>query len=729
MLQSSESDDVLQTDALVSNVRLVAVDAQEQEQTEQEISQHQPRVSFVHQHQEHHEATPESRRFTWRKKRSMSDGRIVVRETTTHREDVVSAWTTESNTPMTSQPHFIFFRDRVRGRNGSSGITASSSSSSLDDVHHPAAAAHDDDNVHASLVRFRSKSLGSSYDNLPLLIHDVNVRKQGPITDNVLRLAPGAEELEDTGKSEDHAADVSSSHHHHHHQPRIPKPQYELASSLSSTSATTTTTTPTTPFWICVMYGLINATIVIPIVISFTSIIYRDRAFANYMPTLVKLVVISGMMHQVCFSTLSSLPFCVGSVQDAGLIFLSSMASDIVAHCRQHGYSDDVMLATTTISLPLCAVLLGVALVVLGRLKLAQYVQMLPTCVVGGYLAYIGWFCGMAGISLMIPPSTKTLTISKTSASDNSSYINDETGTGGQSTSSSSDLSLVVALENWEFICPGVIGGILLYLAVRRLKHMAVLPCSIAFLVLVFYIVVFIRGTSVAEVTQKGWIRAGDNVSADDRCTEDCDAPAATHDLWHTWRYLRFDLVAWMALPRLLWTEISMIFVVALSSSLDVAAIEIEMGRDLDFNRELQTVGWSNIVSGCTGGYTGSYIFSQSIFSLRAGIRSRVAGYVLAGAQLLFLILPFNLLAFVPNFFFGSLLVMICVDLVYEWLWDVRNKVSPVEYFVCLVRIELAASSSFENTQLVLTQCISLVLFLFLSHFAANFCWHSAHNS
>ena len=50
---------------------------------------------------------------------------------------------------------------------------------------------------------------------------------------------------------------------------------------------------------------------------------------------------------------------------------------------------------------------------------------------------------------------------------------------------------------------------------------------------------------------------------------------------------------------------------VAFSSSLDVAAIQMDMGRQLDFNHELVTVGISNLLSGVTGGYTGSYIFSQ----------------------------------------------------------------------------------------------------------------------
>jgi MFS superfamily sulfate permease-like transporter len=68
-----------------------------------------------------------------------------------------------------------------------------------------------------------------------------------------------------------------------------------------------------------------------------------------------------------------------------------------------------------------------------------------------------------------------------------------------------------------------------------------------------------------------------------------------------------------------------------------------------------------------------------------AGVRSRLAGYVLAFCELLVLVLPFPILSYVPNFFFGSLLVMICIDLMHEWLWHVRVKVTGAEYGICLV--------------------------------------------
>jgi len=45
----------------------------------------------------------------------------------------------------------------------------------------------------------------------------------------------------------------------------------------------------------------------------------------------------------------------------------------------------------------------------------------------------------------------------------------------------------------------------------------------------------------------------------------------------------------------------------------------MEMGKALNFNHELVTVGISNALSGLTGGFSGSYIFSTTIFTFRTG--------------------------------------------------------------------------------------------------------------
>lgn len=392
---------------------------------------------------------------------------------------------------------------------------------------------------------------------------------------------------------------------------------------------------------VSLLYGLVNTSIVLPVIMSFGSIIYHDDFFRPYLSVLMKLTVISGAVHQMTFSTVSSLPFAVGQVQDAGLIFLSAMARDIVSQCKALGVDDASILATATIGLSMFTAILGGALILVGKFKLASYCQLLPSSVVGGYLAYIGFFCGQAGLALMA-------SVDVTGLSQWYKFL---------------DRDALILLS------PGVVGGCVIYFSVRTFRHMAVLPTTIVMLMVVFYVTLWATGMSVEEATRLGWIN------------QTIESPS----WYHTWDFLQIDKVVWRVLPSQTLTIIAMISVVALSSSLDIAAIEIEMKHPLDYNHELKTVGFSNIVSGITGGYTGSYIFSQTIFSLRMGIRSKLMGYIIAAVSLVTVVLPFNVLAYIPNFFFGSLLMMICLDLMFEWLIDVREKVTPAEYVVVIM--------------------------------------------
>ncbi|RHY87045.1 hypothetical protein DYB26_012568 [Aphanomyces astaci] len=99
---------------------------------------------------------------------------------------------------------------------------------------------------------------------------------------------------------------------------------------------------------------------------------------------------------------------------------------------------------------------------------------------------------------------------------------------------------------------------------------------------------------------------------------------------------------------------IAMYFVVAFSSSLDVAAIEMALHKPLDHNAELQTIGWSNVISGLTGGFTGSYIFSSTIFSMKSGVDSRLTGVLVFALELV-------------------LVTFIAIDLTMEWMVHYAN--------------------------------------------------------
>lgn len=256
--------------------------------------------------------------------------------------------------------------------------------------------------------------------------------------------------------------------------------------------------------------------------------------------------------------------------------------------------------------------------------------------VVGGYLAFIGFFCLQAGTGLCISESITSLADWK------------------------------VAVEKWQLALPGWLTGVILVVC-SRLGGDVALPATMVVIPGLFYFYVFImRDDGLEGAREKGWI--GPEAP-----------PVPVQDLF---ALINLSAVQWHLIPDLFLTWIGMVFVVSFASCLDVAAIAMDMGEPLDTNKELKTVGYSNVMSGMTLGYTGSYIFSQTIFTYRTGVHSKVIGVLIMVVFLYVVISPINILQVAPLFFLGSTLIFIGYDLLYEWLFEIRTKIFLSEYAI-----------------------------------------------
>lgn len=298
------------------------------------------------------------------------------------------------------------------------------------------------------------------------------------------------------------------------------------------------------------------------------------------------------------------------------------------------------IVSTTIVLLGLATACLGAVLVVMGKFRLADAVAYLPLPVVGGYLAFIGYFCLEAGVALCIShPIMKP---------SDWGYLFD-------------DKSLLLAT-------PGIIAGMFLTLVSRKCSNDAILPISMVAIPLAFYVLMFISGNTIEDARDGGWVgESSPSVPASDLLL-----------------LVDFHKVRWDLSKDLISTWAGMVFVVSFSSCLDVAAISMDMGESLDTNNELMTVGISNFVSGLAGGFTGSYIFSQTIFTYRTNCRSRWIGVIVAFTFILVVISPVNFLEVTPLFFLGSTLIFIGFDLLFEWIIEVRHKLLLSEYLVLL---------------------------------------------
>eukprot|EP00956_Cyclotella_meneghiniana_P004846 scaffold5991_cov73-Cyclotella_meneghiniana.AAC.6 len=390
-----------------------------------------------------------------------------------------------------------------------------------------------------------------------------------------------------------------------------------------------------------IIYAAINVIIAVPGLYGYASVIFNNPAFAPHVAALSKLVVLSSCVHQLAFALFSTLDFAIGTVQDAGLIFLSAMANDIANTILDNGGTVDEIVSTTLVILPLSTASLGLVLILLGKFKLLDIVSYLPMPVIGGYLAFIGWFCLQAGVALCISESMMEL----------------------------SDWKYMLDPYNCLLATPGLLAALLLTYISRKATNDAILPATMILIPTVFYIIMYLTGTTLPEARDMGWVG-------------EVSPSVQFGDLL---KLVDFSLVHWGLVTRCIGTWVGMVFVVAFASCLDIAAVSMDMGEALDTNKEMVTVGISNLMSGCSFGFTGSYIFSQTIFTYRTGCRSRWIAVFIMMAYIFVCASTINILQIAPLFFLGATLIFIGYDLLFEWIYEIRTKLFLMEYMILLI--------------------------------------------
>lgn len=127
-----------------------------------------------------------------------------------------------------------------------------------------------------------------------------------------------------------------------------------------------------------VVYALVNVIISAPGLYGYAAVIFNHPVYESHMNALSKLVIFSSLIHQLGFTLFSTLDFSIGTVQDAGLVFLSAMANKIANSMLEDGHTTEEIVTTTLVLLSSGTALLGICLIVVGRFGLADAVSYLP---------------------------------------------------------------------------------------------------------------------------------------------------------------------------------------------------------------------------------------------------------------------------------------------------------------------------------------------------------------
>jgi SulP family sulfate permease len=129
---------------------------------------------------------------------------------------------------------------------------------------------------------------------------------------------------------------------------------------------------------------------------------------------------------------------------------------------------------------------------------------------------------------------------------------------------------------------------------------------------------------------------------------------------------------------------------------INVPALALNTGEDhANLDHELKLHGYSNFLSGMAGSIQNYLVYSNSLFFMRSGGNTRLAGLELAAFTFLVMLIGPSLIGFIPVMMVGVLIFDLGFELLLEAVWQPRKKLKLVEYFTVIAIVLVMGTYDF----------------------------------
>ncbi|KAG1772473.1 sulfate transporter family-domain-containing protein [Suillus placidus] len=295
----------------------------------------------------------------------------------------------------------------------------------------------------------------------------------------------------------------------------------------------------------------------------------------------------------------------------------------------------------------LSSILTGLTFFLLGYLRLGVLIGFFPRHILVGCIGGVGVFLILTGLTVstrlssdaLDPPTLETLR-----------YF----------------ILNTHALAQWV---PPLILAVLLRVITMRWKHQLVFPIYFMIIPVVFYVVVAAAQLNLGSLRRDGWL------------FDMAKGTGGSEDRWYGFHsYLDLGLIRFTPLWTTLPIQFALLFFNILHPPLNVPALSVSLDVDIDTNKELLSHGYSNILAGLLGTVPNYLVYVNTLLFYRVGGGTRIAGFLLAVATFILLMIGTGPIAYIPVMVVSALIFVLGMDLVKEALWDTRHRVSRMEY-------------------------------------------------
>ena len=391
-----------------------------------------------------------------------------------------------------------------------------------------------------------------------------------------------------------------------------------------------------------VFIGIVSAVFAI----SFASIVYTGE-LAPFFDRGIGLTLLGCAIMSFVGSFVLSYRGSIVQPQDVPAILISGGVAALVT---QQQLTGEVLFATTASLVSVASLSMGVTAVLVGKLKLAMLARYIPYPVLAGFLAATGLLLLVGGIGVAAGLSPDFENLSRFFGSQ--------------------------ALLKW---IPVVAAGASIVLATRIFRGHLTLPLALLATAFGFYAIIAALGLSVEDAQNAGFLLGPFNNG--NFLTGIGPQTISTAD--------------WEAILTQVPVIVTIVAISLVGTTLNASGLELELGRDLDINREVGGVGVANTLSAFVGGMPGYHLLGETILSGRLGLTGPIAGISGAVGCMVVLLFGGTILSVVPAGLIASVIAFLGIDLLYTWLWAERRNFKLRDYAIVVFIPVIAITFSF----------------------------------
>lgn len=385
--------------------------------------------------------------------------------------------------------------------------------------------------------------------------------------------------------------------------------------------------------------GLILALVNVLLAIALVSLIFRG-ALEEFLSAGIGLGLVGSAVVGLVIALGSSYRGMYAGMQDASaaIVGLSSVSIAGVLVGATAFHTVVAMIVATS-------VVTGFVFLAMGYLGWGEIARFVPFPVIGGLLAGTGYLILTGSIAIL--------------------------GVG-----SPSDAATVDAAGS---LWPGLGLGAAFFLATRRgwssRAYLAILLAAAA----VFHVAIAVAGVDRVQALDREWLLG----------------PFSDGTLWPGTIFGSLASADWGLIAGEATSLVTILLIVPITLLLYISGMEIEVGTDIDVNRELLATGWANVAVGAVGGAPGYMYLAPTVITTRlVGMRR---GPALVAPLVMLAVVAFGgfTLEFLPRFVVVGMLLFVGAEFLHEWIWVARRRMARADYVLMLGILVVIAAVGF----------------------------------